>query len=100
MPAPRSPSGDSVAAARNAPAGTRSSVCSRSQPLSTPGILSAKNSAIASTPDTPSTHGEGHLQRLRQVQPAEEAGQADAEHGQVDPDARQDRKSTRLNSSH
>src|SRR3546814_16072161 len=77
-----------------------SGVCSRSQPLSTPGILSAKNSAIASTPDTPSTHGEGHLQRLRQVQPAEEAGQADAEHGQVDPDARQDRKSTRLNSSH
>ena len=86
-PAPSWPSGDSVAAARNAPAGTRSRVCSRSQPESTPGILSAKNSAAASAPDTPSTHDDcGHLQRRRQVQPAQRAGQADAEHGQVDAD--------------
>src|SRR5687767_14299553 len=58
IPAPRSPSGDRLAAARKAPTGTRNSVCSMSQPESTPGILSAKNSAPASTPDTPSTHGE------------------------------------------
>src|SRR4249919_2786778 len=58
IPAPRLPSGESVAAARNAPTGTRSSVCSKSHPESTPGILSAKNSAPASTPDTPSTQGD------------------------------------------
>src|SRR5690606_32544657 len=58
MPAPSSPSGDRAAAARKAPAGTRARVCSRSQAESTPGILSARNSASASAPDTPSTHGE------------------------------------------
>ena len=55
-PAPSWPSGDSVAAARKAPAGTRARVCSRSQAESTPGILSAKNSASASAPEVPSTH--------------------------------------------
>ncbi|CTP88261.1 hypothetical protein XTPLMG728_1845 [Xanthomonas translucens pv. poae] len=55
-PAPRWPSWDSVAAARNAPAGIRVRVCSRSQAESTPGILSAKNSARASVPEVPSTH--------------------------------------------
>ena len=63
MPAPAAsavpeswPSEESVAAARKAPAGTRARVCNRSQPESTPGILSAKNSVIASAPEVPSTH--------------------------------------------
>ncbi len=51
-----SPLGDSVAAARNAPAGTRATVWMRSQAESTPGILSATNSVTASAADVPSTH--------------------------------------------
>src|SRR5690606_15343903 len=58
MPAPSSPSGEIAAAARKAPTGTRSSVCSRSDTESTPGILSVKNSTSASAPDTPITHGD------------------------------------------
>ena len=58
MPAPSSPSGEIAAAARNAPTGTRNSVCNRSDAESTPGILSVKNSTSASAPDTPITHGD------------------------------------------
>ena len=58
MPVPSSPSGDIAAAARNAPTGIRSTVCNRSHTESTPGILSAKNSAAASTPEVPSTHAD------------------------------------------
>src|SRR5690606_6707843 len=58
MPAPSSPSGESAAAARKAPAGTRARVWTRSQAESMPGILSARNSVSASAPDTPSTQGE------------------------------------------
>ena len=46
-----------TAAASAAPAGMRISVCSASQTLSRPGILSTKNSTNSSTPLAPSSHG-------------------------------------------